>query len=722
MAARTPSRRSGHSAQFDPQSGVMVVLGGYRPPRVRFTDLHCLSVHTVEWEVAAGADKPRSPEASSPGSSAPPPTTGAPVAGGHGFNNMLPDLLAHILNAGAAGLAANNELQTALSEAAAASAEAEAGRDARPVRYWMEDESDDPAPSSLISHTSVLDGAILLSFGGSDVDFGLSSSAAFHAVSLAAMLRPDSSHDRMMWRSVALTPLVPIEADPPYPGLDGVAREPLAPEPSYGSTLVLRPDTLELYLFGGTSGRNFFSNLYCLDAAASTIQMLVPPYRGADPLAAMAAGQPVPPCAPHGRYRAAAIATHTHMWIVGGGAVSPLVFLRLSDIDMPPSFRRRFGWSIDEDDIMETFFQVPTSVPVAISMYTYEFATREWRRIVPPSLTGRGLPTDDEVASPSNPTRPQQPMPRRCHSLSYDSVRNVGYMYGGTTGSVVLDDLWQLDLATGAWSCLIAPSTLPEPEPAADGEPGVAALVLDDDLDDGLGEYDYEYGTDDDESDDAGSDEYDEYSESAGSFEGDESVLNNVQGLLDAVAPGGFGPMTPPGSGQGAAASFTAGAVDAAYDAASPGPAPTLDDASRARIHGAIHIPTGPGLPPPTYFHSSVYDSYTQRLVLFGGCLDNDGNNQSSLRRTNKVSVVQIGVPSLEALATTAVACAAQDLRLTRDSLAGVLPSRILDRIFALAPPLGAVQPAIDDSARHEAASTAGQPPGETAGAATLHS
>jgi hypothetical protein len=134
------------------------------------------------------------------------------------------------------------------------------------------------APEPVTSHSAVSDGDYVLVFGGTSADFGVKNSEKLHMLDVAAA----------RWSEVTA------------PGDKPSAR--------YGQSMVRRPDTSEVYIFGGTTGQEFFDDLHCFDAQSVTWRKVES--KGSS--------------APASRYRHAALSTHSTMYIIGGGNNQPL--------------------------------------------------------------------------------------------------------------------------------------------------------------------------------------------------------------------------------------------------------------------------------------------------------------------------------------------------------------------------------------------------------------
>jgi hypothetical protein len=142
---------------------------------------------------------------------------------------------------------------------------------------WRTLQTSGDVPKPVTSHSAVADGDYLLVFGGTSADFGVENSDKLHLLEIA-----DSK-----WTELATS------GDKPS------AR--------YGQSMVRRPETSEVYIFGGTTGQEFFDDLHRFDASTLTWTKIE------------SSGQPPP----H-RYRHAAVSTFSTMFIVGGGNNQPL--------------------------------------------------------------------------------------------------------------------------------------------------------------------------------------------------------------------------------------------------------------------------------------------------------------------------------------------------------------------------------------------------------------
>jgi hypothetical protein len=147
-----------------------------------------------------------------------------------------------------------------------------------PTGNWKEIATTGDVPTPITSHSAVCDGDYLLVFGGTSADFGVHNSNKLHLLDIA----------EGKWAEIA-------------PAGD-------VPAPRYGQSMVLRPGTMEVYIFGGTTGQNFFDDLFCFDAVSSVWHKI----------------EPKGPNMPSARYRHTAVSTDTHMFIVGGGNNQPL--------------------------------------------------------------------------------------------------------------------------------------------------------------------------------------------------------------------------------------------------------------------------------------------------------------------------------------------------------------------------------------------------------------
>jgi len=138
---------------------------------------------------------------------------------------------------------------------------------------WRSLQTSGDTPEPVTSHSAVSDGEFVLVFGGTSADFGVKNSDKLHMLDVA----------NAKWTEVVAS------GD--------------KPSPRYGQSMVRRTDTAEVYIFGGTTGQEFFDDLHCFDAAAGTWRKIVP--NG--------------PNVPTSRYRHAAVSTYSTMYIIGGG-------------------------------------------------------------------------------------------------------------------------------------------------------------------------------------------------------------------------------------------------------------------------------------------------------------------------------------------------------------------------------------------------------------------
>jgi hypothetical protein len=81
------------------------------------------------------------------------------------------------------------------------------------------------------------------------------------------------------------------------------------PSARYGQSMVRRPDTAQVYIFGGTTGQAFFNDLYCLDGATMAWEKV----------------EPTSDAVPSTRYRHAAVSTEDHLYVIGGANNHPIV-------------------------------------------------------------------------------------------------------------------------------------------------------------------------------------------------------------------------------------------------------------------------------------------------------------------------------------------------------------------------------------------------------------
>jgi hypothetical protein len=142
---------------------------------------------------------------------------------------------------------------------------------------WRALQTTGDVPAPVTSHSAVSDGNYLLCFGGTSADFGVNNSDKLHVLDVA----------EGKWSEIVA------------PGDKPVAR--------YGHSMVLRPGTAEVYVFGGTTGQDFFNDVHCFDASSMM-------WRKVEPRSDV----------PSSRYRHTAVSTRTHMYVVGGGNNQPL--------------------------------------------------------------------------------------------------------------------------------------------------------------------------------------------------------------------------------------------------------------------------------------------------------------------------------------------------------------------------------------------------------------
>jgi hypothetical protein len=112
----------------------------------------------------------------------------------------------------------------------------------------------------------------MMVFGGTSAEFGVTNSDKLYLLDLA----------EAKWTALDL------------PGQKPSAR--------YGQSMVRRPDTAEVYVFGGTTGQEFYNDLYLLDGSAMKWEKV----------------EPVGDAIPSTRYRHAAVSTEDFLYVIGG--------------------------------------------------------------------------------------------------------------------------------------------------------------------------------------------------------------------------------------------------------------------------------------------------------------------------------------------------------------------------------------------------------------------
>eukprot|EP00124_Ichthyophonus_hoferi_P001926 Ihof_evm11s115 gene=Ihof_evmTU11s115 len=142
---------------------------------------------------------------------------------------------------------------------------------------WTRIKTTGNGPDVSASHSAIVDGPFLLVFGGSGVPFGHSNSNHLHICDLRSF----------EWKR--------LECTGDYP----CGR--------YGQTMVMSDNKEDLYVFGGTSGLVFYSDLYRLHLPTRIWHKVIPVNAGPTPC-----------------YRHEAIMYDTSMYVIGGGAPNPI--------------------------------------------------------------------------------------------------------------------------------------------------------------------------------------------------------------------------------------------------------------------------------------------------------------------------------------------------------------------------------------------------------------
>jgi N-acetylneuraminic acid mutarotase len=137
---------------------------------------------------------------------------------------------------------------------------------------WRRLQTTGDVPSPVTSHSVVADQDHMMVFGGTSAEFGVVNSDKLYLLNVA-----DAK-----WTQLEL------------PGQKPSAR--------YGQSMVRRPDTAEVYIFGGTTGQEFFNDLYLLDGSEMKWVKI----------------EPVGDAIPSTRYRHAAVSTEDHLYVIGG--------------------------------------------------------------------------------------------------------------------------------------------------------------------------------------------------------------------------------------------------------------------------------------------------------------------------------------------------------------------------------------------------------------------
>jgi N-acetylneuraminic acid mutarotase len=137
---------------------------------------------------------------------------------------------------------------------------------------WRKLEATGDVPPCVTSHSIVADQDHMMVFGGTSAEFGVVNSDKLFLLDLV----------QAKWTELSL------------PGEK--------PTPRYGQSMVRRPDTAQIYVFGGTTGQEFYNDLYCLDGATMTWSKI----------------QPVGDAMPSTRYRHAAVSSEDHLYVIGG--------------------------------------------------------------------------------------------------------------------------------------------------------------------------------------------------------------------------------------------------------------------------------------------------------------------------------------------------------------------------------------------------------------------